>query len=187
MSTTDKFMNFPPIETERLILRQMALEDTDFVFQHFSDSNVTQYLLDEPPVTDYSQAQEIVQFYLEPAGKTHNRWVMVRKSNHQPIGTCGYHTWDKRYFRAEIGYDLSSSFWGQGYMIEALRAIISDGFEQMKLNRIDALVYVENVRSIRLLQRLGFMQEGLLRDYFYLNGKFYDHYLFAMIQREWKP
>jgi ribosomal-protein-alanine N-acetyltransferase len=56
----------------------------------------------------------------------------------------------------------------------------------MGLNRIDALVYVENDRSIRLLQRLGFKQEGMLRDYFYLDGKFHDHYLFALLQREWK-
>jgi ribosomal-protein-alanine N-acetyltransferase len=187
MTKIVKHNNFPSIETERLILRQMTLEDTDFVFQHFSDLAVSQYLMDEPPVTEYAQAQEIIQFYLETEEKTHNRWVMVRKSDHQSIGTCGFHKWDKRYFRAEIGYDLSPSFWGQGYMMESLRAVISNGFEQMRLNRIDALVYVENDRSIQLLQRLGFKQEGILRDYFYLDGKFYDHYLFALLQKEWKP
>ncbi len=140
MTKIAQYNNFPSLETERLILRQMTLEDTDFVFKHFSDSAVSQYLMDEPPVTEYAQAQEIIQFYLEPEGKTHNRWVMVRKSDHQPIGTCGYYKWDKRYFRAEIGYDLRPSFWGQGYMTEALRAVISNGFERMRLNRIDAVV-----------------------------------------------
>ncbi|MCJ7695679.1 MAG: GNAT family N-acetyltransferase [Anaerolineaceae bacterium] len=186
MTKIIKHKNFPTLETERLILQQMTLEDTDFVFQHFSDSAVFQYLMDEPPVTEYAQAQEIIQFYLEPEGKTHNRWLMVRKSDQQSIGTCGFHKWDKRYFRAEIGYDLSPSFWRQGYMKEALRAVISNGFEQMRLNRIEALVYVENDRSIQLLQRLGFKQEGVLRDYFYLDGNFFDHYLFALLQREWK-
>lgn len=185
MTQTVKHNNFPSIETERLILRQMTLEDTDFVFQHFSDPAVSRYLMDEPPVTEYAQAQEIIQFYIESEGKPHNRWVMVRKSDHQSIGTCGFHKWDKRYFRAEIGYDLSPSCWGQGYMTESLRAVISNGFEQMRLNRIDALVYIENAPSIQLLQRLGFKQEGILRDYFYLDGKFYDHHLFALLQREW--
>ncbi|MBI5933074.1 MAG: GNAT family N-acetyltransferase [Chloroflexi bacterium] len=179
-------INFPTLETERLILRQMTLEDADFVFQYFSASAVSQYLMDEAPLTEYAQAQEIIEFYLEPEGKTHNRWIMIRKSDGQPIGTCGFHKWDKRYFRAEIGYDLSPSFWGQGYMLESLRAVISHGFEQMKLNRIEALVYVENHRSIQLLQRLGFKQEGVLRDYFYLDGKFYDHSLFALLRSEWK-
>ncbi len=71
-------------------------------------------------------------------------------------------------------------------MMEALRAVITSGFERMRLNRIDALVYIENDRSTQLLRRLGFKQEGVLRDFFYLDGKFYDHYLFALLQREWK-
>ena len=177
--------DFPNLETERLILRPLTLEDADFVFQHFSDPAVTQYLMDEPPLTEYAQAQEIIRFYLEPAGKTYNRWGLVRKSDHQLIGTCGYHKWDKRYFRAEIGYDLSPGFWGQGYMAEALRAVLQNGFERMGLNRIDALVSIENDRSVRLLQQAGFKLEGILRDYFFLDGKFYDHYLFALLQKEW--
>lgn len=179
--------NFPALETERLILRQMTFEDTDFVFQHFSNSAVNQYLMDEAPVTTVAQAREIIQFYLDPEGKTRNRWVMVRKSDRQLIGTCGFHKWEQRYFRAEIGYDLSPDFWKQGYMLEALRAVISNGFERMKLNRIEALVYIENDRSIHLLQKLGFKQEGVLRDYFYFEGKFYNHYLMALLRREWKP
>jgi ribosomal-protein-alanine N-acetyltransferase len=178
--------HFPSLETERLILRQMTLEDADFVFQHFSDSAVSRYLMDEPPLTEYAQAQEIIQFFLEPEAKTHNRWIMVRKVDQQPVGTCGFHKWDKRCFRAEIGYDLSPSFWGHGYMVEALRTVIAHGFAEMKLNRIEALVYVGNDRSIHLLQKLGFKQEGVLRDYFYLDGKFHDHYLFALLQKEWK-
>jgi ribosomal-protein-alanine N-acetyltransferase len=187
MTAISNYNDFPSVETERLLLQSLTTEYTDFIFRHFSNPAVTRYLLDEPPVTDYAQAQEIVRFYLEPAGKTYNRWIIVHKSKHQPIGTCGYHKWDKRYFRAEIGYDLDPDFWGQGYMTEALSAAISTGFEKMRLNRIDALVYVENKPSILLLQRLGFTQEGLLRDYFCLDNNFYDHYIFSLLKRERKP
>lgn len=180
----DKINYFQTVETERLILRHLMREDTDFVFQHFGNPRVTQYLLDEPPVTEYSQAEEIVEFYTEPNGKTHNRWILIRKSDQQPVGTVGYHKWVKRYFRGEIGYDLSPDYWGQGYMSEALHAVLSHGFELMGLNRIDALVYIQNKRSIQLLQKLGFKQEGLLRDYFYLDGKFYDHYIFALLNKD---
>ena len=178
--------NFPTLETERLVLRPITSEDTDFIFQHLSDTAVNQFLMDEPPVTEHTQAQEIIEFYLEPSGKSYNRWIIIRKTDHQPLGTCGYHQWDKRYYRAEIGYDLSPGFWGKGYMTEALREAITYGFGQMELNRIEALVYVENHRSINLLKRLGFIEEGILRDYFYLNGIFYDHCLFALLQKEWK-
>jgi ribosomal-protein-alanine N-acetyltransferase len=187
MPSTAVCDEFPNLETERLFLRPLALEDADFIFRHFSDPAVARYLMDEPPLTEYAQAEAIIRFYLEPAGKTYHRWGLARKADHRLIGTCGYHKWDKRYYRAEIGYDLSPGFWGQGYMTEALRAVIQHGFERMGLNRIDALVYVENDRSVRLLQQLGFKPEGILRDYFYLDGKFYDHTLYALLHKEWKP
>jgi ribosomal-protein-alanine N-acetyltransferase len=181
----EKPNNFPTLETERLILRPLIRADTDFVFRHFSNPAVGQYLMDEPPIREYSQAEEIVQFYLDPSGKTHNRWIVMRKSDHKAMGTCGYHKWDRRYFRAEIGYDLSPDFWKQGYMAEALGEAISHGFEQLRLNRIEALVYVENERSMRLLQKLGFKKEGLLRDYFYLDGNFYDHYIYGLLKKDY--
>ena len=178
--------DFPILETERLWLRPLTPADTDFVFQHFSDPAVTQYLMDEPPVTAYAQAEAIVQFYQDPAGKNYNRWGLIRKSDQQLIGTCGYHKWEKRYCRAEIGYDLGVNFWGHGYMAEALRIVFHHGFACMNLNRIEALVYVGNDRSLRLLRQLGFKQEGVLRDYFYLAGKFYDHALLSLLRREWQ-
>lgn len=184
--TTDSHVFFPVLQTDRLVMRPLTMEDIDFVFRHFRDPSVTQYLMDEPPVADYAQAQEIISFYLESEGKTHNRWGIVRKADSRLIGTCGYHKWMKAYFRAEIGYDLSPDCWGQGYMTEALRAVIRNGFYRMELNRIDALVYTGNHRSLQLLRKLGFKQEGLLRDYFFLDGKFYDHYLCALLRREWE-
>lgn len=185
MSNDVNNSDFPAQETERLLLRPLTSDDTDFVFQHFGNPQVYQYLLDEPPVTAYAQAEEIVQFYLEPAGKSYNRWVIGRKAERQsiqPIGTCGFHKWDKQHFRAEIGYDLSPDFWGQGYMREALEVVLAHGFGHMGLHRIEALVYVENLRSIRLLQKLGFKQEGVLQDCYHLDGKFYDHALFALLR-----
>lgn len=174
--------DFPPLQTERLTLRPFQADDLDFTYQHFSDPQVAQYLLDEPPVTDTSQAQEIVQFYLDSAGKPYNRWVIVSKADGQRIGTCGFHKWNKSHQRAEIGYDLSPTAWGQGYMQEALHAVIEFGFVQMKLHRIEALVYPENARSLDLLNKLGFKQEGILRDYFYLDGKFYDHVVLSLLK-----
>lgn len=182
---TDGYV-FPSLETERLLLQPLTTQFTDFIFQHFSSSAVTRYLLDEPPMTNYAEAEELVQFYLESQGKTYNRWIIIQKSDNQPVGTCGYHKWHRRNFRAEIGYDLHPGFWGQAYMREALNAVLDIGFEEMGLNRIEALVSIENDRSIRLLHRLGFKQEGLFRDYYYFDTKFYDHYVFSLLRREWK-
>jgi len=183
---TDSSTYFPNLQTNRYILRQLTLEDTDFVFQHFSNPQVTQYLMDEPPVADVEEAQTIIKFFKNPESKTHNRWGIMQKADHRLIGTCGFHKWDKAHLRAEIGYDLAPDCWGQGIMSEVLHTVIDNGFERMKINRIDAFVYIYNPPSIRLLQKLGFKQEGLLRDYFYLNGVFYDHFLFGLLRCDWQ-
>ncbi|MEM5774241.1 MAG: GNAT family N-acetyltransferase, partial [Anaerolineaceae bacterium] len=156
-------LHFSALETGRLLLRPLGMEDLDFVFHHFGDPRVAQYLLDEPPVASLEEAEAIIQFYLNTEGKNHNRWALVRKADGQVIGTCGFHKWDRAHFRAEIGYDLAPDCWGQGYMTEALRAALNSGFSRMNLHRIDAVVHVENDGSNRLLRRLGFQLEGVLR------------------------
>ena len=133
---------FPDLQTDRLLLRQLNLDDTDFIFRHFSDPKITEYLLDEPPLANIEEARAIITFFQNPERNTYHRWGIIRKTDHRIIGTCGFHKWEKAHFRAEIGYDLASDCWGQGFMTEALMAVIKNGFERMALHRIDALVYV---------------------------------------------
>lgn len=177
---------FPELETERLHLRQLTMDGLDFVYRHFSNPRVAEFLLDEPPLSDISEAREIIEFYQQPETKSLNRWGISLKTNGQLVGTCGFHKWNKRDLHAEIGYDLSPDFWGQGFMTEALRAVIQNGFGRMRLNRIEAIVYPENQKSLHLLHKLGFQTEGLLREYHHLNGKFYDHYILSLLKRDWK-
>jgi len=177
--------DFPSLETERLLLRPLSTLDLEFVFRHFSDPDVTRYLLDEEPVTTREQAQSIIDFYSSPASQPYNRWVIIRKSDMRPVGTCGYHQWQKAHQRAEIGYDLEKASWRQGIMTEALQTMLQYGFEHMDLNRVEALVYVENEASIRLLERLGFQKEGLLRQSFRQGDTYYDHWLLSLLKAEW--
>ena len=177
---------FPDIETERCHLRQLTDNDIDFIFKHFSDAGVTEYLMDAPPVSDIMEAQAIIDLFKNPESKTQNRWGIVTKTGNQLIGTIGYHRWFKSCYHAEIGFDLSQQYWGKGIMTEVAQEVIRFGFESMGLNRINGMVYVGNDRCLKLTQRLGFTIEGRLKDYFCLNGKFYDHYLLALLKREWK-
>lgn len=176
---------FPALETERLLLRPMTVDDLDFVFRHFSDSHIYRYLVDEEPVSTQAQAQEIIDFYTKPTSDTYNRWVIVNKPEERPIGTCGYHLWNREHRRTEIGYDLEHASWHQGFMTEALTAAIDFGFAKMNLNRISAMVHPENAASLALLARLGFEEEGLLRDYYCQDDHCYDHWLLTLLKREW--
>ncbi|MDZ8106898.1 MAG: GNAT family N-acetyltransferase [Nostoc sp. DedQUE12a] len=176
--------NFPALETLRLYLRTLEQNDFEFFYRHFSEPQINRYLLDEDPITSLEQAQEILNFYVtgQLTDKTYTRWVLVTKADRQPIGTCGFHKWSHRNHRAEIGYDLTPSAWRQGYMHEALSVMLKFGFEQMELNRVEALVYPENIASLRLLEKLHFQKEGLLRGYFWQNHQFHDHWLLSLLK-----
>ncbi len=114
------------------------------------------------------------------------RWGITRKSEPSLIGSCGYygfHTW---HLRAGIGYELAQPFWRQGIMAEALRAILELGFGGIGLNRIEAVVMPENEASIKLLEKLGFHNEGILKEYENRGDKgFIDLCMLSILKREW--
>lgn len=153
---------FPVIETERLILRDLTLgeEDVRSVLKHFSDTEVTRFM-DIEPVKDYDEAKEIIRFHVEDSGC---RWGLRKKDGNVFVGTCGFHRWDKDRRIAEIGYDLSKQFWGQCLMYETLQAVLKFGFEKMDLSRIETTIEVDNHRSVNLVKRMGFDREDELRD-----------------------
>lgn len=161
---------FPVMETERLILRVLTLEDNAAVFRHFSDEEVTRYM-DIAPCTDIREADEIIQFHLDDSGC---RWGVFDKSTGQLAGTCGYHCWSPgNGAKAEIGFDLSKEYWGRGLMSEAVSPVIQFGLQQMGLCKIEATVDPENIRSMRLLDNLGFQREKELAGglvYYYLQS-----------------
>jgi [ribosomal protein S5]-alanine N-acetyltransferase len=163
----EKF-RYPSLETERIHLEILTLSDAEEVFQHFSDEHVTKFM-DIEPCQDVEEAKEIIQFHLDDSGC---RWGLFDKNNHAFMGTGGFHCWDKS--KAEIGFDLAKSYWGKGYMTEAILAMVKFGFNEMKLECIEATVEPGNFKSIKLMQRLGFEQAKELKEnliYFTLKNK----------------
>ena len=174
------------LETDRLVLRELHMEDADFLFQEWSDPEVTRFMCDEDPLQKIEQAEDFLrQFQALEKNPNLIWWGIQSKADGGLIGTCGFFRWDQKHHRAEMGYDLSPYSWGQGLMPEALRAILQFGFEEMNLNRIEAMVHVENLRSQRVLTKLGFQREGLLRDYYCREGVYNDQVEYSLLQREW--
>jgi ribosomal-protein-alanine N-acetyltransferase len=164
----------------------MQLTDSNAIFRIFADDEVTVYY-DDPNFTDVSQASDQIEAWENGfRNKRCIRWGIARKDDLIIIGSCGYygfHTWHRR---ASIGYELARPFWRQGIMLEALSAIIAFGFQEMGLNRIEAVVMPENSSSIKLLEKLGFRNEGLLKEYENWGDKgFTDLCMFSFLRKAW--
>lgn len=182
----DDVQLFGNLETERLILRPLTYNDTDFVFNHFGDEQVSQYLVDFDPILTRIEAKEIIEFYFNPLEANCNRWGIELKENDALIGTCGFHVWDKRNKKIEVGCDLSLPYRKKGYMKEALQAAITHIYEKADIHRIEANIHIENTDSYNLLRRLGFQPDGVMRQKYHYQGIFYDQYCMSILKPEWQ-
>ena len=172
-------MFFKELETDRLFLKNISKKDRDFIFTQFSNHEVNRYLFDAEPLTDIHGADEIIDFYIQPEPKKQHRWIIVRKDDALKIGTCGFHCWDKSAGFCDVGYDLSPLFEGKGYMNEAMQAIIEFAKTDMKINHINACIYIDNIKSIKLAEKLGFAFKGQMKDEVF-QGKKYTHKILTL-------
>ena len=101
------------------------------------------------------------------------------------VGTCTLFNLDARNRRAEIGYALARDSWGQGLMSEALGALIAYAFGPLGLTRLEADVDPRNAPSIRIVEKLGFVREGLLRERWHVGGEAQDSLMLGLLRREW--
>ena len=187
MDLTDIFATFPPLETERCILRAIAPEDAPDIFHIMSDARVTRYLA-RLPMTSPEEAEKQVQKYLTVYQEQEGiPWAIIRRGQKQVIGTCVFWNLIKAHFRAEIGYVLSPEWWGQGVITEVASAMLTLGFTQMGLHSVEAQMDPENTGSRRVLEKLGFAQEGYFRENYYdtVKEKFTDTAVFSLLRQTW--
>lgn len=182
MNRKNECGKFPVIETKRLKLREIVKKDSEDIFSILSLEEVTQYY-GMYPMKHISQAEALIEkFKISFESGSGIRWGIALKDSNRIIGTCGFHNWNKRHFRAEIGYELNVEFWGKGYGKEAIEAIIKYGFDEINLERIEAIVYPENKTSEKMLNKINFDYEGLLRKYAYFRDKQQDLNMFAIVK-----
>ena len=180
------FESFPELNTKRLLLRQMTQEDDRNLLEVLSDEDTCKYLTHNA-VNDIVIIQRMIsgmkRFFDE---KQRIRWGIADRQDNSIIGHCGYFDIDNANSCAEISYCLKSGLWGQGIMTEALDAMLRFGFEDYGLNRIVAKVMKDNIASVKVLQKLGFVQEGLLRESMYKNGQYHDLMFFSILKSEYQ-
>jgi ribosomal-protein-alanine N-acetyltransferase len=187
MGTPKLFTRFPALETPRLSLRQIVPDDAEALFATFSDPAVMEFYGD-PPHHSIDDSRDLIrrqqQWYAQRAGI---RWgVTIKGAGETVIGSCGYFLFDEEFQRAEMGYELARAYWRQGIMREALGAIITYGFANTDLHRIETVVNGANEPSKALLHALGFTLEGTLRQRLYFADRYWDDLYFGLLKEEWR-
>jgi len=180
----DIFAIFPQLETPRLMLREITLDDAAEVFRIYSDPQVMRYWGSAPLRSIDEARRKIEDITAAFRDKDGIRWGITRKGSNRLIGSCGHWRLMKAHFRSEIGYELAPEYWGQGIMTEALGAIIRFGFEAMGLHSIEAQIDPANLASRKVLEKLGFVQEGYLRENYVVGGKFTDTAIFSLLKSD---
>lgn len=177
------FESFPKLSSDRFDLVEINEAHLENVFELYSDEKVTEFF-DLLPLQHINEAEKEIKFYQKRFQNNSGiRWGISFKGSSEIIGTLGFNTIIKGH-KARLGYDLQSKHWGKGYMYEALDTIITYGFEKFDIKRIEAGVMQGNVGSEKLLAKLNFQKEGILRNWMYWNEEYYDISMFSLLKED---
>lgn len=172
------------LETPRLLLRELNPEIKKWLFDNHTNAELTNYFgMDEAGVSaERSKHQRGMSTYR----MTYKTFQLISKETGTVLGYCGFHNWFAEHSRSEMGYHmLRDEYKGKGYTTEAFKTLVEYGFTHMNLNRLEACISPNNEPSLRVVKRLGFQQEGLLRQHYFKNGVLEDSAIFGLLKTEY--
>lgn len=181
---TDIFEKNMILESERLLLRPLEESDVSDLYEIFSDKLVMKYY-DLLPFENISEAQKQIAIFRKCLSeKNMLRWGIILKENKKLMGTCGFFAFSEKHQKAEIGYELHRDYWHCGIMTEALEMILNFIFTSSEINRVEAFVEIPNTASQKLLEKIGFTKEGVLRQYEKCRGNLIDIIIYGYLRSD---
>ena len=179
---TPNFSPFPQLTTERLLLRQMTLDDAPAVLRLRSNTDVMKYI-NRPLTQTVEEAEKWISVVIDTLEKNDGiSWcISLKEKPAEHVGSIGLWRIEKENYRAEIGYMLEPHLQGQGLMYEAIVPVIQYGFEVMQLHSIEAHIDPRNAASAALLRKAGFVQEGYFKENYFLRGQFADTAVYSLL------
>lgn len=179
------FAEFPTLRTARLVLRELVPSDAADLFVFAGDPEVQRFNA-EPLASVEATRNYIIERrrrYLEQQAIV---WGMADATTNRVIGSCGFGTYSEWNRCASVGYTLRRDRWGQGLAREAVARLLEYGFGEAALHRIEASTIADNLRSVRLLEALGFRREGVRRQCSLEDdGAFHDVVLYGLLVSEY--
>jgi len=178
------FTHFPVLTTGRLQLRQIQPTDAEAFFAIKSDPEVT-HPYGVEPYQSLDDARAMIQRLQSSYDRRESiYWCITLKHEDVVIGSCCFWNFEPGFRCVEIGYELNRSYWRQGIMAEAVSAIMTYGFTELGLHRIEANPLARNTSSRNLLIKLGFAYEGNLRQRVFFRNQFEDQHYFGLLKDE---
>jgi [ribosomal protein S5]-alanine N-acetyltransferase len=178
------FKDFPGLVSERLIIRKITLNDANDIFE-FTSLPETSEILTWYPHTTLQVTSSFIKSIIEKYEKNEaSQWAIELKNEKKVIGIAGFIQFFPEHNRGEIAYVLSPVHQNRGYMTEALMMVLNYGFNNLKMNRIEAKCEINNSSSERVLLKIGMQPEGCFRDYLIRKGLYRDYKFFAVLKKK---
>lgn len=175
----------PTLKTERLVLRPFHSGDAKAVQQLAGDRAIADMTLNVPHPYDDGMAEAWIETHRPAFLEDKLAAFAVTRHEGTLIGCISLRI-NRRFARAEMGYWIGKAFWGQGYGTEAAREMLRYGFEDLGLNRIFAHYLDRNPASGRVMEKIGMLYEGHLRQHVKKWGQFEDLILFGIVKSDWQ-
>jgi ribosomal-protein-alanine N-acetyltransferase len=167
------FTTFPVLETERLTLRELNLNDAKAIFGLRTNKEINEFI-DRKRLNNLSESRAFIDLISKLTATNKGLfWVLESKNNQQLIGTIGLRNFEDEKNYAEIGYELDPSYHQRGFMSEAFEAILKFGFENLELKTIEAFTHQKNTASIALLKKQQFVLDPERREEGFENNRSY--------------
>jgi ribosomal-protein-alanine N-acetyltransferase len=175
------FSPFPFLETKRLILREIAFEDSAEIFALRSNPDAMKFI-GKPPATSIEDANKMIRMFTDGISNNESiTWGIAFKETNRIVGTIGFWRISKDHHRAEIGYMLHPEHWKKGILTEAAKAVIECGFRKFKFHSIEAQLTPENIASVKLLEKTGFVKEAHFKENYFFEGEYSDTAVYSKL------
>lgn len=169
------------LETPRLILRPITLQDAPDMYAYAKDDETTRYVFPKHQSLEETRLTIARFFMSDPLGK----YAVEYKENHQMIGTIDLRV-NTDAGTGELGYTLNKAYWGKGIMPEAAEVLLELGFDKLKLVRIHAIHDLRNPKSGRVMEKIGMHQESVVCQSRKLRGEVVDIATYSISRNEWQ-
>ena len=173
----------PILSTARLRLRQFRADDADAMHECFANPEAMRFW-NHPVHTKRIETERVVRNCIECTPAYYRVWAVADAETDRCFGLVNYHDGHIRSKRAAIGYIIDPARQRRGFATEAVSAMLDFCFDQLGLHRVQAFIHPDNAASRRLVEKLGFRREGLLRDNLRVGDAWRDDMLYALLENE---